>query len=163
MSMEFLETVGQVTLYVLIAVMAAGVAVAMGMLLGLLAAIIKDEFDEKDDKKMKEKKKSNIMLKSVENVRKRFKQGGSLEIEDYYAICEESLKLVGAFVTENPVTNMDMPFIAAAFQFWADTERRNLNTLPTATTANEIYHAALDIMQEMSITTTVRGIESDGK
>lgn len=112
---------------------------------------------------MKKVQNSDIMLKSVEKARKRLKQGGSLQMDDYYTICEEALSLVGSLVTKNAVTNMDMPFIAAAFQFWADTERRNLNTLSTATTANEIYHAALDIMQEMAITTTVRGIGSDGK
>lgn len=56
---------------------------------------------------------------------------------------------------------MDMPFIAAAFQFWADTERRNLDTLPTAMTAKAIYQAALEIMQEMAITTTIRCAGSD--
>lgn len=163
MSMEFLETVGQVTLCVLIAVIAACVAVAIAMLMGLLAAIVKNKLDEREDKKMKKAQNSDIMLKSVEKVRNRFKQGGTLKIEDYYAICEEAVKLVGALVTENLVTNMDMPFIAAAFQFWADTERRNLDTLPTAATANGIYYAALEIMQEIAITTTVRGIGSDDK
>ena len=82
MSMEFLETVGQVTLYVLIAVMAAGVAVAMGMLLGLLAAIIHNKF-EKDDTKMPKGKDGKPVLKSLEAVRKRVvEHGGAVTNKD---------------------------------------------------------------------------------
>lgn len=162
MSMEFLETVGRVALWLFYIAIAAGLAISIVLTATLAVSLLQNGF-RKDDTDMKKAQNSDIMLKSVEKARKRLKQGGSLQMDDYYTICEEALSLVGSLVTKNAVTNMDMPFIAAAFQFWADTERRNLNTLPTATTANEIYHAALDIMQEMAITTTVRGIGSDGK
>lgn len=156
MSMEFWETVGQVTLCVLIAVIAAGFAVAIAMLLGLLAAIVKNELDEKDDTEMPKGKNCKPVLKSLKNVRERvMKHGGNITFADNADICQEAVEVFGAPLLNETITSLDLPYVAAALRFWADKAEQLLDVVDRSETAKKLYRDALKEMNENIETATM--------
>ena len=149
MSMEFWETVGQVTLCVLIAVIAACVAVAIAMLMGLLAAIVKNKLDEREDKKMKEKKSGEPVLESMNRMRKKaLKDDGKITEDDFADICQEAVEKFGEPLLTETITSLDLPFVAAALQFWAGKTKQMLDVVDEPEAAKRWYHRALNEMEE---------------